>query len=320
MMHVMGIDAGGSKTLVLVASGDGQVVAEGHSGGANLRTHGELAVEKALSEAIDRALAKTGIRPAAVCLGIAGVDRHDDAQTISGLMRRLGFRDHTLIVNDALIALVAGAGVPSGLVLVAGTGSIAYGVNEAGFAARSGGWGPVLADEGSGYWIGRRGLVAVMRHADGRGSRTVLTSLVLEHLGLTRTDQLVNEIYESAERRQFVATLGPLVESARAAGDLVAGEIMREAATELVAAAASVITRLGMRGEVFQAFLSGGVYRSIPWLAAEVSDLLRDVAPRATPVLLTAEPAQGAVQLARAEIAGRARIPVYLSALPVEAP
>jgi N-acetylglucosamine kinase-like BadF-type ATPase len=318
-MHVMGIDAGGSKTLALLASADGRVVGEGRAGGANLRVHGELAVEKALDEAIDQALGSLDVRPLAVCLGIAGVDRKDDAQTIAALMRRLGFRDHTLIVNDALIALVAGAGVPAGVVLVAGTGSIAYGVNEAGLASRSGGWGPVLADEGSGYWIGRRGLVAVMRHADGRGPRTALTALVLEHLELTRTDQLVNEIYESAERRQFVATLGPLVEAARAAGDVVAGEIMREAAEELVLATSSVITRLDMRGEVFSIFLSGGMFRSIPWLQAEVSARLADVAPRATARLLTAEPAEGAVRLALAEAAGQARVPVYVDAFSLEA-
>lgn len=310
----MGIDAGGSKTLVLVAAADGNVVGEGRAGGANLRVHGELTVEKTLDEAIGQALAGLDVRPAAVCLGIAGVDRKDDAQTIAGVMRRLGFRDHTLIVNDALIALVAGAGVPAGLVLVAGTGSIAYGVNEAGAAARSGGWGPVLADEGSGYWIGRKGLVAVMRQADGRGPRTALTALVLEHLGLTKTDQLVNEIYESAERRQFVATLGPLVEAARTAGDVVAGEIMREAAQELVLAAASVITRLDMRGDVFPIFLSGGMFRSIPALEADVSTRLADVAPRATASRLSAEPAQGAVHLALAEAAGKARIPVYIDA------
>src|SRR5690606_20767477 len=136
----------------------------------------------------------------------------------------------------------------------------------------------VLADEGSGYWIGRRGLVAVMRQADGRGPRTALTALVLKHLGLTKTDQLVNEIYESAERRQFVATLAPLVEEARAAGDVVAGEIMREAAEELVLASASVISRLDMRGDVFPIFLSGGMFRSLPALEAEVSARLADVA------------------------------------------
>jgi N-acetylglucosamine kinase-like BadF-type ATPase len=311
-MRVLGIDAGGSKTVALLATADGQIVAEGRAGGANLRTHGELAVEKTLHAVIDQVLDASADQPAAVCLGIAGVDRDDDAATIRGIMRRLGFRNRTLIVNDALIALVAGAAQPKGLVVVAGTGSIAYGVNADAVAARSGGWGPVLADEGSGYWIGRHALVAIMRHADGRGPRTALTPMVLEHLGLSRPDDLVNEVYEGAERRQLVATLGQLVEQARVGGDAVAAEILRQAAIELVSAAASVVTRLGMRGDVFQTFLSGGMFKSIPWLAAEVAARLLEVAPRTSSALLSAEPAVGAVTLARAEAAGRARVPVYL--------
>jgi N-acetylglucosamine kinase-like BadF-type ATPase len=316
-MHVLGIDAGGSKTVALLATPGGRVIAESRAGGANLRTHGELAVEKTLHDVIDHVLEGQAVPPAAVCLGIAGVDRGDDAATIRDVMRRLGFRDRTLIVNDALIALVAGAGQPTGVVLVAGTGSIAYGVNREGFATRSGGWGPVLADEGSGYWIGRRALVAIMRHADGRGPRTALTPMVLETLGLSQPDDLVNEVYEGAERRQLVAALGPLVETARAAGDAVAAEILREAAVELVHAAGSVITRLGMRGDVFQTFLSGGMFKSIPWLAAEVAGRLREVAPRHTASLLTAEPAVGAVTLALAEAAGGVRVPAYLDAASV---
>ena len=314
-MQVLGIDAGGSKTVALLATLDGRVVAEGRGGGANLRTHGELAVEKTLHEVIDQVLDGRVDRPMAVCLGIAGVDREDDAATIRGLMRRLGFRQRTLIVNDALIALVAGAGEPVGLVLVAGTGSIAYGVNARGVAARSGGWGPVLADEGSGYWIGRRALVAVMRHADGRGPRTALTPMVLERLRVTRPDELVNEVYEGAERRQLVATLGPLVAQVQAAGDAVAAEILSDAASELVLAAASVARRLDMRGDVFPTFLSGGMFRSIPWLSSEVTKRLAEVAPRASVAPLSAEPAAGAVRLALAEAGGGARIPVYLDAL-----
>jgi len=310
-MRVLGIDAGGSKTVALLADADGEVLAEGRSGGANLRTHGELTVEKTLHAVIDQVLDPRADRPQAVCLGVAGVDREDDAATIRGIMRRLGFRERTLIVNDALIALVAGAGEPKGMVIVAGTGSIAYGVNAEAVAARSGGWGPVLADEGSGYWIGRHALVAIMRHADGRGPRTALTPMVLEHLGLSRPDDLVNEVYEGAERRQLVATLGQIVEQARAGGDAVAAEILRRAAIELVDAAASVVTRLEMRGDVFQTFLSGGMFKSIPWLANQVSSRLLEVAPRATTSLLGAEPAIGAVTLARAEAVGRARVPVY---------
>jgi N-acetylglucosamine kinase-like BadF-type ATPase len=154
-----------------------------------------------------------------------------------------------------------------------------------------------------------------MRHADGRGPRTSLTPMVFDRLNVTRADEIVSEVYEGAERRQLVATLGSLVAEAQAAGDAVAAEILADAATELVMAAASVIGRLGMRGHVFSTFLSGGMFRSLPWLAAEVTSRLREVAPRTAVSLLTAEPAAGAVTLARAEAAGQARVPAYLDAV-----
>jgi N-acetylglucosamine kinase-like BadF-type ATPase len=139
--------------------------------------------------------------------------------------------------------------------------------------------------------------------------------MVLERLDVTRADELVSEIYEGAERRQVVAALGPLVAEAQAAGDAVAAEILKEAASELVLAAASVIGRLDMRGDIFPTFLSGGMFRSIPWLVAEVSSRLGEVAPRTAISLLAAEPAAGALSLAMAEAAGRARIPVYIDAV-----
>jgi len=320
-MHVLGIDAGGSKTVALLAAADGRIVGEGRAGGANLQAHGELEVEKVLHHVIDEAMAGGGA-PAAVCLGLAGVDREGDSQVIAAIMRRLGFREHTLIVNDALIALVAGvplaegtAAVGPALVLISGTGSIAYGVNRHGLAARAGGWGTSLGDEGSGYWIGRRALEAVARAADGRGPGTGVTRLVLDHFTLSRPEQLVSEIYDHAKGKRAIASLGPLVEQARAAGDAVAGEIMRKAAEELTLAAAAVIAGLEMRGEQFPVLMSGGMLRGAPWLAAEVSRRLAEVAPRSTVTALAVEPALGAVRLALAEAHGGVRIPPYRDAL-----
>src|SRR6185436_11814663 len=195
---------------------------------------------------------------AAVCLGMAGVDRQDDAGVIRGVMRRLGFRSNPLIVNDALIALVAGAGSSPGVVVISGTGSIAYGVSQQGVAARAGGWGPTLADEGSGYWIGRRALAAVMREFDGRGPQTELTPLVLQHFSLPKPQALVAEIYHRPQGRRVISSLAAVVDHARAEGDRVALDIMNHAAEELAIAAASVISRLDMRGEQFPILLAGG--------------------------------------------------------------
>lgn len=313
-MQVLGIDAGGTKTVAVLADAEGRVLGDGRAGAANLRTEGELEVEKILHTVIDQATNGRTHDLAAVCLGMAGVDRQDDAAIIRGVMRRLGFRTNTLIVNDALIALVAGAGVGPGVVVISGTGSISYGVNQRGLAARAGGWGPTLADEGSGYWIGRRALAAVMREADGRGSKTALTPLILAHFSLPRADALVAEIYQQLQQRPVVASLGTLVDRAREDGDLVATEIMMQAVHELAISASSVITQLDMRGEAFPILLAGGMLKESPWLSAEIGRRMAEVAPRARVDTLMQEPVFGAVRLAIAEANGGVRVPQYIDA------
>ncbi len=185
--YVMGIDAGGTKTVCLLADEQGRIVSEGRGAGANLHAAGELEVEKVLHAGDgSRRSAIVDIMPAAICLGIAGVDREDEARTVRAIMRRIGYKSRMLVVNDALIALVAGAGDAPGIVIIAGTGSIVYGRNARGEAARAGGWGHMIGDEGSGYWIGREALAAVMRAGDGRGPATQLTADMLAHFEVDR--------------------------------------------------------------------------------------------------------------------------------------
>ena len=118
-MHVLGIDAGGTKTVCLLADENGRIIAEARGGGANLQSVGELEVEKVLHGVMESALANHDIAPSAICLGIAGVDRPSDSQTIRGIMNRIGYKARTLVVNDALVALQAGAGDQPGVVIVA---------------------------------------------------------------------------------------------------------------------------------------------------------------------------------------------------------
>jgi N-acetylglucosamine kinase-like BadF-type ATPase len=313
-MHVLGIDAGGTKTVCLLADDQGAILAEARGGGANLQAHGELEVEKVLHPVMDTAIGSRDVRPVAICLGIAGVDRPQDAESVRGIMRRIGAKARTLVVNDALVALVAGAGAEDtpGVVIIAGTGSIAYGRDGSGRAARAGGWGYLLGDEGSGFWVGRRALSAIVRAADGRGPSTQLSELVMTRLQLVRPSDLIRETYYRDLRRTAIAGLAPLVQQARDAGDAVAAEILNQAANELTAAAASVVSRLGMRGEVFPTILAGGIFKAVPWLADEVMRLMNEIAPRSESRVLEVEPAVGAVRLAIAEAHGGARLPIYI--------
>jgi N-acetylglucosamine kinase-like BadF-type ATPase len=310
-MHVLGIDAGGTKTVCLLADEHGAVISEARGPGANLHTSGELAVEKVLHELMVAALGDHAVVPAAICVGIAGVDRADEMRTVRALMRRIASQTRVLVVNDALIALVAGAGDGAGIVIIAGTGSIAYGRNAAGEAARAGGWGHMIGDEGSGYWIGKEAVAAVMRAADGRGPVTRLTEGILGHFGAEDVSGLPRIVYEREEPRQRVAALGPIVQHAAATGDAVATRILEAAADELVLSARSVTAKLEMRGDPFTFLLAGSVFRVVPWLAEELPRRLIEVAPRSQARLLDHEPASGAVWLALAEARGGARVPRY---------
>src|SRR4030095_5317067 len=160
--------------------------------------------EKIVCEVIEQALGERSIVPTAVCLGIAGVDREDEASTVRAIMRRIGYRSHTIVVNDALIALVAAAGDAPGVVIIAGTGAIVYGRNANGEAARAGGWGHMIGDEGSGYWIGREALSAVMRAYDGRGPATRLTAAILSHLNVDDESRLPRIVYDREVPRMTV--------------------------------------------------------------------------------------------------------------------
>ena len=312
-MHVLGIDAGGTKTVCYLADGDGQVLGEARAGGANLQTEGELGVEKVLHTVMDEALGSRAATVEAICLGMAGVDREGDGQVVRGIMRRIGAKTRTVVVNDALVALVAGAGDAPGIVIICGTGSIVYGRNARGVAARAGGWGWLLGDEGSGYWIGTLALRAVARAADGRGPATALTEKVLAHFGVTRPSDLIREVYDRQMRHHVLAKVAHAAAEARDEGDEIATRILEQAAHELVAAARSVADRLAIREEAFDFLLAGGVFQGVPWLAEELHRRLPAIAAQAGVRRLTAEPALGAVRLALAEARGGAQIPRYVS-------
>lgn len=294
MRYVAGIDAGGTKTVGLLADETGAVVAEARGPGANLQTHGELEVEKVFDEILDGLARHQPI--SAVCLGIAGVDRPHDEGVIRGILRRLGHRETARVVNDGAIALVAGAPQRVGVVVLAGTGSIAYGADRNGRTARAGGYGFLLADEGSGYWLGHQSLRATVRAEDGRGPETRLRTLIFEALGISSVAELIPHVYERGLPKHRIAAFASLVQKARDEGDGVAAGLIDAAGLELALAARSVARQLGLGGEPFPVVLAGGVFKGCPSVADALSRSLG--LPGAKPSLLTVEPARGAIALA----------------------
>jgi len=308
-MLLLGIDVGGTKAIGRLADERGDVLLETRGPGATLQAGGTVAVEHALRQILLPALRETARRLDAICLGMAGVDRSEDAATVRAMLARLSRMTSVLVVNDALIALEAGIGSAPGIVIVAGTGSIAYGRDDAGRAARAGGWGYVLGDEGSGYWLGRQALHAVVRAADRRGPATSLTSRILSHFGITRPQDLVREVYFHQSQPAAIAGLSGLVHDAAVDGDAVATGILDAAAGELAGAGLAVAGRLGLAA--CPMLLAGGVFRASPMLVSRVVTRVRRGLPGVNVELLEGEPVAGAVRLALALAEGRATIPEY---------
>lgn len=293
MRYVVGIDSGGTKTVGLLADETGKVLAKARGGGANVVIHGELNVEKVLYQVIEDLEPPGAIE--AICLGMAGVDRDEEKELVRGLLRRLGLRKNIRIVNDALIALVAGAPEGIGIVVSAGTGSIAYGVDPSGETARSGGWGYLLGDEGSAFWLGHAAVRQGIRAVDGRGPATTLFDRIAKRLKLDIPDGLVKWFYDQELSRDRVARLASVVEEAANEGDVAANSLLDQAAQHLARAARAVDRKLTFTGTC-PLVLAGGVFRACPSLYDRVESNL-DL-PRAEVIRLQKEPATGAVTLA----------------------
>ena len=300
MPYVAGIDAGGTKTVALLADETGKVCAKTRGGGANLVVEGELGVEKVLYDVIEGLDAPEPL--AALCLGIAGADRPSDRELLRGVLRRLGQREAVRIENDAYIALVAGSPEGTGIVVVSGTGSVAYGVDAHGATARSGGWGYLLGDEGSAYWLGHAAVRRGIRAADGRDQPTTLGERIGRKLGLEVPAGLVSWFYDQERFRHRVAELAYLVEEAAADGDASAAELLDHAAHHLALAARAVDRQLEL-SEPYRLVLSGGAFRACPSLCRRIEGRL-DL-PLARVARLAAEPAVGAVTLALDSLRGR---------------
>ena len=291
--RVVGIDAGGTKTMGLLADLDGQVLAKVRGGPANLRQQGELGVEKVIFQVLEDL--ELDQPPAALGLGIAGAHLEGQNDLVRRMLWRLGVRRHVSVVHDAHIALVAGAADGIGIVVASGTGSIAHGVDPSGTAARSGGWGYLLGDEGSAFWLGHAALRLGIRSADGRDRHTSLYRKICEQLELSSAADLVAWFYDQDESRHRVARLAGLVEEAAAEGDGAASDLLDHAASHLARAAESVHRQLSFEAG-FPVVLSGGAFKACPSLAARTQRSIGLEGARVTQ--LEREPAEGAVRLA----------------------
>jgi glucosamine kinase len=293
----LGIDGGGSKTACVVGN-ETAVLGLGTSAGSNIVRVGEARARESLHAAIRQACQSARVTTPEItraCIGVAGAAREEVREVIVRLAREI-IPGEIEVVGDMEVAMEAAFGNGPGVIVIAGTGSIAYGRNTALQTARAGGWGHAISDEGSGHWIGRAAVAIVVREGD-QQSETCLFKLIAKSWGVTTHEQVVMMANRSPAP-DFAALL-PVVLQAAEKKNQQAGSVLVQAADELSTLAKQVIQALFSEQEAVPVAMSGGVFANSAQVRENFYNRLSLKWPNVRLALTVIEPVQGALQLAR---------------------
>jgi len=304
MAYYLGIDGGGTKTRCVLAD-ESMVLATAMSGGSNIVRLGETQAREALHTAVRQVCATANISPAeirAICIGAAGAARPEIAAKIHSILAELIPKAAPIsieVVGDTEIALEAAFDAGPGVIAIAGTGSIAYGRDARGRIARAGGWGFAVSDEGSGHWIGR-GAISAILNAHDQGLATALTAMVLQAWKLTTLDELVQQA-NSTPPPDF-PRLFPIVLRAADEGDSAARDLLNDAGANLAALAAIVVRRLAHNtpAGMLPVAMTGSVFRQSPDVREVFYNTLQTSLPGLDVRQDIVDPIEGALARARA--------------------
>lgn len=292
----LGIDGGGSKTSCVIGD-ETSLLGSGTAGPSNVVRVGEKQAGESIDAALHQACTAANVSPAQIqktCVGVAGGARPETAAMVRRLVSGL-VPGEIEVVGDMVIALEAAWSGRPGIVVIAGTGSIAYGRNSSGQTARAGGWGFAISDEGSGHWIGRTAVAAAMRAYDEERS-TLLLDRIMSAWVVSTPEQMILAA-NATPPPDFAALMGVVLLAADA-GDRTALAILSKAGTQLAALAKIVITRLSAK-DAAPVAMSGGVFRNSALVRQVFYNTLRSEFPGAVIKQEIVDPVNGALEIAR---------------------
>jgi N-acetylmuramic acid 6-phosphate etherase len=276
----LGIDVGGSHTTVVVGDGDARVLARADGPGAAMRPGGAETSAAVIADTARRAAAAAGVPlPAdAAMVGAAGAGREQEQRELAGALVAAQVARRVRVAGDSEVNLAAAFGDGSGILINAGTGSIAFARSPDGRLHRAGGYGWQLGDEGGGYWLGRRALAAAARATDEPEESSTLLERLLVALGLRHLDDLIR--WTATANPAQVASLAPHVLNAAREGEAVAQRAVADAAAEL-ARLIGVLARHFPGAEPIAVATVGGLLRPGSPLLRALHDVLAAHVPRA---------------------------------------
>jgi glucosamine kinase len=303
--YVLGVDGGATKTLAAVLDLDRRVLHLGHAGPSNEDAVGARLAVKAVLDATDQALARAGIAQSelgAAVLAVAGTDTHSIDRHLHEART-----EQWIVVNDVVGAWATATGGRPGVGVISGTGSNVFGVGRAdspegraGRGSRSwraGGWGHLLGDEGSGYWLGAQSIVAALHDRDASGPPTALSDASLRFFGAPSVEALAASVYTTPLTKGELAAFAVETSRLANAGDAVARGLYARAAAALGEQIRAVVSQTGLTG-AFPVGLIGSAFRAGEVFVGPLTEIVHTIAPEADVFRVEMAPVGGSLLLA----------------------
>jgi N-acetylglucosamine kinase-like BadF-type ATPase len=265
MTQVLGVDAGGTKTIAVIADSDGQISSIGKAGCANFQICGTAGAGKQLQLAIEQATSQAGVeldQLDGICFGISGADRPKDFKTIEKMIASFTSTKKYRLENDTIIALRAGTKDGVGIALIAGTGANAIGRTAEGVRLQIGGLGELSGDFAASSQIGLAATIAAVMSQDGRGDKTVLEENIKQHYQLDHIYDIMEYTFYDSDKPPFVlGAIAPLVFEAAASGDQVAVNILTRTGKEVARSVIVILDKLFTQTKNVNIVFGGSVFQ-----------------------------------------------------------
>ncbi|MGY0692106.1 N-acetylglucosamine kinase [Virgibacillus sp. FSP13] len=298
MAYVIGIDGGGTNTRAVLADLGGKIYATAFAGSTNPNTVSQQVLMNTFARImgeLENEAPRQYEQVMTIFAGISGSSGELAKEKVKQIIHHIVSERITVIVEtDAMNALYSGTYGEYGMVQIAGTGSVTYGMNQFRKQGRVGGWGYLVGDEGSGYTIGQQGIADSLKSYDGRGQGTVLLEMLYDYFQVTNGEQLISHVYSSSNPKNEISSVAKLVFEAYKRKDVIAEKIINDASDDLIVCVTTLYKKL-FKNERVKLVLCGGVFSDLDILPSLIKSGLKNHTNMVNVVIPTIPPVGGSI-------------------------